>query len=135
MAAVGNRLMKHILIIDDDPSTRDLLGLHLRSLHWDVSLAEDGQEGLEVLAERPADLVIVDIFMPRKDGIETILELRAAGGGSKILAISGGGTIGGLEYLSYAKVLGADEVLSKPITKDRLIETVTRVIGPGSPAA
>lgn len=130
MARAGRGLAKHILIIDDDPSMRDLLDFHLRGLHWDVSLAEDGQAGLEVLAERPADLVIVDIFMPRKDGIETILELRAAGGHSKILAISGGGTIGGLEYLSYAKVLGADEVLSKPITRDRLLETVSRVMEP-----
>ena len=85
-----------------------------------------------MLGVRKAELVIVDIFMPHKDGLETILELRAQGAGCKIVAISAGNAAikTGLNFLTHAKEFGADAVLAKPLTKETLLHTVHELIGP-----
>ena len=85
-----------------------------------------GNKGMELLTSNPMDLVIVDIFMPQKDGIETIIELQGKDSNCGILAISGGSEIGGTEYLDYAKTLGAHETLAKPFAKNDLLEAVSR---------
>jgi DNA-binding response OmpR family regulator len=117
--------MKHVLVIDDDRSTCDLIKHYLESQGFEVETAPDGREGIRRYHAHPADLVIVDIFMPHKDGIETIIDLRSQSPEARILAISGGGDMGGMEYLDYARVLGATNTLAKPFDRSSLINAVT----------
>jgi CheY-like chemotaxis protein len=117
--------MQTILVIDDDAVIRSFLRRFLEKEGFHVSEAEDGEAALRRMESGPADLVIVDIFMPRKDGFETIRELKGRKTPCKILAISGGGTIGRLDYLDLAKIFGANAVLAKPISRDALITTVS----------
>ncbi|EPR43998.1 response regulator receiver protein [Desulfovibrio sp. X2] len=116
--------MARVLVIDDDAVMRDMMRLYLEQGGFEVVEAGDGMDGVRRYRQRPPDVVIVDIFMPRKDGIETIIDLRGLDPAAHILAISGGGEIGGMEYLSYAKVLGADRVLCKPFRREELISAV-----------
>ncbi|EMG35884.1 CheY-like receiver, AAA-type ATPase, and DNA-binding domain containing response regulator [Desulfocurvibacter africanus PCS] len=117
--------MHNILVIDDDAAIRTFLRRFLEKEGFHVSEAEDGEAALRRLDNGPADLVIVDIFMPRKDGFETIREIKGRKSPCKILAISGGGSIGRLDYLDLAKIFGANAVLAKPISRDALITTVS----------
>jgi len=121
--------MARILVIDDDTLMRDLIRIYLEQDGFEVVEAGDGQDGLSRYRQRPADVVIVDIFMPRKDGIETIMDLRDIDPAAHILAISGGGELAGMEYLTYARSLGADNILPKPFKRDELIAAVRKVSG------
>jgi DNA-binding response OmpR family regulator len=123
-------IMKKILIIDDDPQLRRYLGALLRRLKYEVLEAEEGEQGMKLLKSDPSDLVITDIVMPGKEGVETIREIRKIHPGVKIIAISGSGTGGDL-YLPVAKKLGADVTLAKPFSAEQLIEAV-RSLFPGS---
>jgi DNA-binding response OmpR family regulator len=122
--------MKKVLIIDDDPQLRRYLGTLLRRLKYEVLEAAEGEQGLELLKSDPADLVITDIVMPGKEGVETIREVRKIHPGVKIIAISGSGT-GGALYLPVAKKLGADVTLAKPFSAEQLTEAV-RGLFPGN---
>jgi len=116
--------MQHVLVIDDDTTTRMFLRRYLEQEGYRVSEAEDGEIGMRRLNSGPVDLVIVDIFMPRKDGFEIIRELKGRKAQCKILAISGGGAIGRLDYLDLARIFGANAVLAKPISRDALLTTM-----------
>jgi len=104
-----------ILVIDDDAKLRQMLRRALDDMGHESLAAADGAEGLELFARYAPPLVITDILMPNKEGIETIRELRRADPGVKILAISGSGLMGGADFLSAAKKLGADDALYKPL--------------------
>ncbi|SMF36289.1 response regulator transcription factor [Desulfovibrio gilichinskyi] len=116
--------MKTFLIIDDDPKMLDLLKHYLRDESVEILTALDGEEGLELFKTNTIDLVIIDIFMPNMDGIQTILEIKQKKIESKILVISGGGEYTGLEYLKQAKALGAKAALVKPFSQEELLKTV-----------
>ena len=90
--------MALILIIDDDDQIRRVLRKTLERDGYDVADAPNGKEGIRLYRENPADLVITDIIMPEKEGIETIRELRRDFPEVKIIAISGGGRIGPDSY-------------------------------------
>ena len=96
----------------------------LRGLEYEVLEACDGVEALAVYRENPADVVITDIMMPEKDGFELIRELKEICPDLKVIAISGGGRRGKLEFLDHAGAFGAQRVLSKPIHLDILVEMV-----------
>src|SRR5437763_15450494 len=83
--------MARVLVIDDHTEIRELLRLTLQAAGYDVVVAPNGREGLEIHRERPAELVITDIFMPEQEGLETIQELRRQSPRPKIIAMSGGG--------------------------------------------
>lgn len=121
--------MPNVLLIDDDDLLRTTLRVALDRLGYAVAEARNGQEGLRLLAERPTDLVITDILMPEKEGIETIMELNRSGRGVKIIAMSGGGRGGACNYLSVAKRLGAAGILEKPFTLEQMSATISRVLG------
>jgi CheY-like chemotaxis protein len=122
--------MARILVIDDDKATRELIQRILAKAGHEVSLAGNGREGLERLIEvRPA-IVITDVFMPDKDGVETIIALKKAHPGIKIIAMSGGGRVGNLDFLQLAERVGADKVLQKPIRMAALLEGVTQLAAP-----
>ena len=121
--------MARILIIEDDAQVRVILRKILERAGYEVEPAPDGKAGIESYRERRADLVITDIIMPEKEGLETIMELRLEFPDVKIVAMSGGGAIGPEYYLKTAKALGALRTLRKPIERDDLLKAVRDVIG------
>ena len=120
--------MQHILVIDDDEVTSLYLCGILQKAGFEVSRAKDGQEGMNIIEQKPAMLIIVDIFMPVKDGIETITEVREKGLPCKILAISGGSAYPGEDYLEFSMTLGADAILYKPFESADLLRTVRELL-------
>jgi YesN/AraC family two-component response regulator len=77
----------------------------------------------------PADAVLTDLIMPDTDGIETIREFKRIHSGVKIIAMSGGGWVGTRNYLKAAKLLGADETLTKPFAKEDVAAMIERLCG------
>jgi len=116
-----------ILVIDDDELVRKTIVMTLRSADYEVAEASDGVLGLKAAAQAPFDLVITDILMPNKEGIETMRELRLQESGLKIIAISGGDRRGG-SFLEMARKLGADKTLSKPFRPQELLADVAEVL-------
>jgi DNA-binding response OmpR family regulator len=120
--------MKRIMIIDDNDQVRSLLREMLELADYAVADAPNGEIGARLFRQQPADLVITDIFMPEKEGLETIRELRRDFPGVKIIAISGGGSRGDLAYLPTAKKLGADRTFVKPFEMDALLTAVHELL-------
>ena len=119
--------MSCVLIIDDSATTRLASRRPLEDAGFEVFEAADGDEGLAFMRGRPMDVVITDIFMPVKDGLETIREIRTLYPGVRIIAVSGK-TTGALSYLEVAEKLGADQSLAKPVDGAVLVDTVRRVL-------
>jgi CheY-like chemotaxis protein len=108
--------MARILVIDDEELVRTAMAGVLRRAGHRVTLAADGDDALDGFAPQHYDLVITDIIMPRREGIETLRALRQLEPGIRIIAMSGsGGTDQGF-YLKAAVALGADATLQKPFT-------------------
>jgi len=118
-----------VLVIDDDPAMRSTLRRILERDDHEVHEAEDGDRGIRAFRARPTDVVITDIIMPGKEGIETILELREEAPGVRILVISGGGTMEAETMLDDATAIGADSSLAKPFTIDQLRDAVSALLG------
>ena len=118
--------MARILIIDDDPDTRSMLEDILKSASHQTFTAADGKEGLKQYLANPADLVITDMFMPDKDGFETIVELRKKFPTLSIIAMTGKDSA--TDILSIAQILGAAEVLQKPFTPAQLLSATNKVL-------
>jgi len=117
---------RRALVIDDDDFVRATIAAILETAGYDVIEASDGQQGLQQFLRNAVDLVITDILMPSKEGIETIVDIRQRDREVRIIAVSGGGNIGSGSVLHAAQRLGADAVLSKPFTKDELLAKVAR---------
>jgi DNA-binding response OmpR family regulator len=126
-----------ILIVDDDVSFRQALTKHLERAGHDVRQAPDGEAGIRAFERQPADLAIVDIFMPGQGGLHTIDRLRRAWPAVKIVAISGVPSAGSLDVQGHAVALGADRFISKPFEAAALVELVARLLkerdGPSPP--
>lgn len=120
--------MARILLIDDEELVRFSLRQILEIDGHEVDEAADGNEGLRCIESVPYDLVITDILMPGKEGVETIIEARQDRPNLKIIAISGGGRFGNYDFLQLAQQFGADAVLSKPFNRQRLSELVESVL-------
>jgi DNA-binding response OmpR family regulator len=125
MSSPGNR--SRILVVDDNDDMRDTLSEMLRQMGYDAEGAFDGNNALDIQRSRPADIVITDIFMPRKDGIETIEAFRREWPRVKIVAMSGGGSVATQDYLGLAPDIGADAVLRKPFSADSLEELLRKL--------
>ena len=117
-----------ILVIDDDENIRLLLRAILEPEGYQVVEAPDGDKGVKAYQKNPTDLVITDLIMPGKEGIETIRDLRREFPNVKIIAVSGGGRIGPDSYLKMAKGVGALCTLSKPIDRSGLLNAVKEVM-------
>jgi two-component system, chemotaxis family, chemotaxis protein CheY len=122
--------MARILLIDDDDSVRTVLRLILIQFGHAVIEARNGKEGIEMFTLANPDLLITDIVMPEKEGLEVLIEIRKIRPSVKIIAISGGGRVNPTDYLRSAKFLGAAKVLAKPIPSDVLISAVNEVLLP-----
>ncbi len=120
--------MAPILVIDDDPQINQLLQDVLEFEGYKVITAERATEGLYHLETTAIDLVITDVIMPDKEGLETIREMRQRYPQTKILAISGGLSKGGVDVLDIAKRLGANRVLSKPFVVQDLLQSVRMLL-------
>lgn len=115
--------LKRILVVDDDRFVLDALRLMLERLGYQVSLASDGIEALNVYFQQHPDIVLTDLQMPRKDGLELIYELKSSAPHAVILAMSGT-YAGSVNFCSMAVALGAREVLVKPFSLDRLLAAI-----------
>ncbi len=120
--------MARVVVIDDNPEVRAILREALELHGYDVEVATNGRAGLEVVREWAADLVITDIFMPEKDGIETIMDLQRDHPNVKIIAMSGGGTTGNMTYLPAAQQLGAVRSIAKPFNCLEVVRTVRELL-------
>ena len=120
--------MAKILIIDDESEIRAMLRQMLEREEFEVMDASDGKEGIRLYQENPADLVITDIVMPEKEGLETIMDLKKSYPDVKIIAISGGRKIGPGEYLKLAERFGAIKTLTKPVRKEKLLKAIREVL-------
>ena len=120
--------MFRILVIDDDVQVRKMLRLTLAAEGFDVMEAQDGKVAMRLFRQDPADLVITDLIMPEKEGIETIIELKRDYPGIKIIAISGGGRIDPKDYLYLAEKLGAQITLEKPFSRKEVLDAVYTLI-------
>lgn len=113
--------MLNILLIEDDASIRKSMTVFLEDEEYNVVAAEDGDQGCGLFHTGDFDVVLVDLFMPGKDGLETIQDIRSVDTKVKIIAMSG---IMRGQYAEAASETGADEVFSKPIDMDRFLEVL-----------
>jgi len=120
--------MAKILIIEDDHSFRNVLVQMLVKAGHEVKDAEDGNRALSICETYTPDLVLTDIIMPDKEGLETIQELILKQPSIKIIAMSGGGRFGPDSYLPLAKKLGARRTLQKPFMRDDLMNAVNETL-------
>lgn len=120
--------MPKILVIEDDKSFRNVLVQMLDKAGYEVDQAEDGNEALGICAQFQPDLVLTDIIMPDKEGLETIQDLLSYCPDMRIIAMSGGGKMGPDSYLPLAKKLGAKATLQKPFMRDDLLSTIAEVL-------
>jgi CheY-like chemotaxis protein len=122
--------MANILVIDDETEVRYAIRAVLEDQGHEVSEAETGTAGLSAIsdASNPYDLVICDIIMPDKEGIETIVEIKQRLPEQKIVAISGGGRIKKEDYLAVAAAVGATYTVSKPFDAETLTDMVNAIL-------
>ncbi|MBI1208924.1 MAG: response regulator [Azospirillum sp.] len=116
--------MADILIVDDEDLIRRTIRLTLQDSGHRLALARNGQDAETLARSHHFDVVIVDMIMPEKDGIETILDFRRLMPGAKIIAISGGGRVHNFDFLEIARQVGASQVLRKPFVKREILNAV-----------
>lgn len=116
--------MPRILVVDDEELARFTLREILEGAGHEVVVATNGKEAIAFQKAHPFDLIITDILMPEKEGVETIIELKRDYPTLKIIAISGGGRTRNLDFLGLAEEFGADKILAKPFSEQELMERV-----------
>jgi len=122
--------MARILIIDDEAEVREFLETALSRSGYDAYAVSNGREGVHHCRREAVDLVITDLVMPEKEGLETIIELRREHPDLPVIAISGGEEGKNQHYLSAAELCGAERVFGKPISPKDLLKAVRELIGP-----
>lgn len=117
--------MKRLLVIDDDDQMRQMLKQMLERAGYEIIDAPDGQTGIELYRQNPTDLIITDLIMPQKDGMETIIELKRDFPNVKIIAISGGSrAMDPRDYLHYTTQFGIVHTLTKPFDPKEMIAMI-----------
>lgn len=116
--------MAKILVIDDEDQIRRYLRRILERAGYEVLEAADGLSGLKTFDNEPADLIITDLIMPEKEGMELIMKIRTDAPEVKIIAISGGGEVLAEDYLTLARGLGAISTLPKPFSRQEMLDAV-----------
>lgn len=122
--------MANILIVDDDDAIRKMLRITLTRMGHSVDDVSNGSKAWAAFQARPADLVIMDLIMPEKEGLETIRQFRRNGAKTKILAVSGGGRMDARDLLVIAEQLGADKILAKPFSGEELTAVLNVLLPP-----
>jgi DNA-binding NtrC family response regulator len=121
---------QRILVVDDDAGIRRTLDILLSKAGYEVMQASDGSEAVRLWRDRGGDLVITDLHMPEKDGIETIVELLSHTPGMSIIAMSGGGQTKRLDLLGNVALLGSVLTIEKPFTLAEMMAMVNRALKP-----
>jgi CheY-like chemotaxis protein len=126
--------MAKILVIDDEEDIRYVLKEVLERAGYEVDVAADASEGMDLLRANGADMVITDIIMPGTDGVQTVYDIRMEFPNTRVIVISGGGNVTPMEYepsaisttayLASATAAGADLALTKPFERDELVNAV-----------
>jgi DNA-binding response OmpR family regulator len=116
-----------ILVVEDDPLFCKMIDKVLNNHGFEVHTLANGDEADRKLREESFDLLITDILMPGKEGIELIADIKDTRPDMKILAMSAGGMVGRSSYLELAEASGADSVIDKPFTPDELLEKIEKI--------
>ena len=127
-SVAGRPAMAKVLVIDDDHLVRRTISRILQTGGYQVALAEDGAKGVAKFRSERPDLVITDIIMPEQEGIETIIQLLRDNPTARIIAVSGGGRLGSMDFLTVANKLGAAATLRKPFEPAELLGCVARAL-------
>ncbi len=120
--------MANILVVDDNLAFLEIQTEYLRRAGHDVTPATNGIEAMNRIESHTFDLVITDLIMPDKEGVQVIMEIRKKYPSVKIIAMSGGGRVNAEDYLAIARRLGAARTLSKPFTGEELLTAVSAVV-------
>lgn len=120
--------MSHILVVDDEPQIRAMLSAVLQQNGYEVSEAEEGGAALEISRTTKVDLIILDLLMPGKEGLETLMAFRKEANPPKIIAVSGGSRTIGADFLPAALKLGASRTFRKPFHCDELLEAIRELV-------
>ncbi|MEO6338814.1 MAG: response regulator [Caulobacteraceae bacterium] len=115
---------KMVLVVDDEPAIREFATKALSAAGFLTSVAGDGDEAIRSLEVVPFDLAVVDILMPEKEGVETIIEIKRRWPDCKIIAMAGEGRVSAADYLRLATYFGADATMTKPLTNAAVVEAV-----------
>ncbi len=124
--------MAHILLVEDNVELRNVLESILIEEDHFVCCASDGLEATHAFSQRAWDLVVMDLLLPNKEGLQTIQEILTEDPGLGILAISGGGCGDADSYLAIAKTFGAKDTLVKPFTRTQFLTAISGVLGASS---
>jgi DNA-binding response OmpR family regulator len=117
-----------VLIVDDNADMQSFVKIVLERAGFEAQVAADGERALALQRAHPVDVLITDIFMPERDGIELIHQFKSAFPQVKIIAMSGGGRISKRDYLPLAADIGADLVLRKPFAADTLLSMLRDLV-------
>jgi DNA-binding response OmpR family regulator len=120
--------MNKILLIDDDNHFREMFSELLKRNNYEVIETNDGRNALPLYENNQPDLVITDIIMPDKEGIETILDLKKKHPSAKIIAISGGGRTNAMDNLRSARLLGANLSFEKPFDHTEILNSIEALL-------
>jgi len=120
--------MNKILLIDDDNHFREMFAELLKRENYEVIETTDGRNALTLFDNHQPDLVITDIIMPDKEGIETILDLKKQHPNVKIIAISGGGRTNAMDNLRSARLLGASVTFEKPFDNKEVLNSIAELL-------
>ena len=115
-----------ILIIDDEEAIRDYLNAFLNQAGYRVLEADNGITALQVLMHEQVDIIITDLVMPEKEGIETIKEIKQLYPLCMVIAMSG--SVFGSAYLPMARMLGAEAVIQKPFNKQIMLDAIYSIL-------
>ena len=130
--------MAKIIVIDDEADIRNVLKEVLERAGHEVDIADSSDAGLDILRDKGADLVITDIIMPGKDGVDTVYQIRMEFPNTRVIVISGGGNVAPTDYqpsaistsayLASADAAGADVTLTKPFERAEILNAVNELV-------
>ncbi len=123
-------IQKSVLVVDDDPQIRDLLQRALTKVGYEVALAADGRQAISMLEESDYDVVIADILMPERDGLEVVMYLQRERPKTPSIVIS---SPSNRVFLQSAELLGATRVVEKPFELEDITRAIEEVLAPGGP--
>jgi CheY-like chemotaxis protein len=124
-----------ILVVDDEQDVRELLQGVLEAADYEVTTAIDGEQAIRLLALQKFSLVLTDLLMPNKDGIEVVGELRKKYPTIPVIVMSGGGRLPQGDYLRMVKIYGAHAVLPKPFSNATMLKAIADLLPPPPPKA
>lgn len=120
-------MKEHILVVDDEPQIRELLSLYLAKQGYGVSVTATSDETMQLIQQKPVDLVVLDIGLAEEDGLHLLVELKKQHPQKRVIMLTGMGFVEDLLQEAYHK--GADGYVSKVLPLDELLHTIKRTLG------